>query len=817
MDSVLKSPHLLLKLSMPPVMLHLMTEAVKPEPDFAVLARAISLDPVLASTVLSLVNSPFYGLTQKVTDLQRAAVVLGSREIIKIAFSVAYQQEMQTRLSGCGYDMRDDWRMMLWSAIAAEELARIKAPGESDQAYLCALLKDVSLLLIHCVSPEELPPGQATRVPVTVLHEGQLQAEEEHWGMHHAALTQVLLNRWSIPGDFCEPIRHHHDMDGVDRLPPLAQVVALATRWAEVELGGQRTPFDVVKFEFFLRETLAIGEQEMETLRNICKTRYQSMLNSLDMPSEGGDMYCQHTMEAMQSYYFMSMDLLTVSGGLFEVSRNIGRHLRLNWDVEDWDLALKDPHGRGFKFYSCCSMHLAEGQSFGSLREVPWNIKGRGAALRSGGIVWGELRIDRKLNREGSNSIMLYLRFLSQAFELYAAKHAVIEEKALVLDSLPMAVAWLSEDGLVRENNSRLSSLLGGGTVERGKPLSEVLREGMELDLGPDWDSFVDDPQAPAFSRLLCMPWQDDELCFFITGRRKTEDRAILFLMEDLSELSGAELQSIRQLDFLENVLDSMQDVVLTVDARGMVRFSSDRDYADKNLFKMTKPSETYPGVWGPEGLMDCSAPVEAVLSQPNGNLIPCELVITPLNTGHDSEYLVMLRDLSTVRRLEAELKRQAMIDGLTGLFNHYQFHSILDRELRRSKRTGRMLGLLFMDLDGFKEINDTQGHQVGDDILSQVGRTLLTTVRKGTDFPCRYGGDEFAVVFTEVDADRLVEVARRVTRLLAQKLDDKVTFSAGLSMLRKGDTTQSLLGRADRAAYSAKAHGGGELLVAED
>lgn len=819
MDSVLKSPHVLLKLSMPPVMLHLMSEAVKPEPDFAVLARAISMDPVLASTVLSLVNSPFYGLTQKVTDLQRAAVVLGSREIIKIAFSIAYQQDMQNRTSCCGYDMRQDWRMMLWSAIAAEELARMLCPEEADHAYLCGLLKDVSLLLMYCASSEDLPPGHRCEPPVTQLRPGQLEEEEEHWGMPHGSLTQLLLTQWGLPGEFGEPIRRHHEMDAVEDVSPLEQALILSTRWAEVELGREKAPFDVVQFKFYLRELLAISDQQLDELRSTCTTRFESLAATLDMEGAGGDVYCRHTLEAMQNYYFMSMDLLTASGGLYQVARSVGRHLKLNWDVEDWNLALKSPHGRGYTFFACCATGVEEGREYETTAEVPWTISSRGAVLGSGGTHLGELRIDRKLDRKGSDSIMLYLRFLSQAFELYCAKHAVMEEKALVLDALPIAVAWLTEDGRIRETNTGLKKLMGTGKDYRGAPLASALEHELDLDLGPEWATFSKTASASVYSRLLCLPRDGDDLYLYVTGRRKKQDRGILFLMEDLGELSGVELQSIKQLNFLENMLQSMQDIVLTVDRDGIVLFASDKRYTGQNLFRITTPSETFPGVWGAGGLEDCHEPVEAVFSQSSGNLIPCELVVSPLNAraGQKVEYLVMVRDLSRVRRLEGELKRQAMVDGLTGLFNHYQFHSILDRELRRCRRTGGALGLLFFDLDGFKEINDTQGHQVGDDILARVGRTLLATVRKGTDFPCRYGGDEFAVVFTDVDAEQLKDAGRRVVSVLRKKLEGRVSCSAGLSILRADDSVQSILGRADRGAYSAKAHGGDRLLIVEE
>ena len=129
------------------------------------------------------------------------------------------------------------------------------------------------------------------------------------------------------------------------------------------------------------------------------------------------------------------------------------------------------------------------------------------------------------------------------------------------------------------------------------------------------------------------------------------------------------------------------------------------------------------------------------------------ELVFSPLETEEAEQgFLIVGRDLTAVRRLEEKLRRQALYDGLTGLYNRHQFHAILEREAIRAGRTGRGLGMIFFDLDGFKAINDTLGHQAGDKVLKSMAKMLWDNLRKGTDFPCRFGGDEFAAILTEVD-----------------------------------------------------------------
>jgi diguanylate cyclase (GGDEF)-like protein len=174
--------------------------------------------------------------------------------------------------------------------------------------------------------------------------------------------------------------------------------------------------------------------------------------------------------------------------------------------------------------------------------------------------------------------------------------------------------------------------------------------------------------------------------------------------------------------------------------------------------------------------------------------------------------YLVVGRDLTDIRRLEEKLRRQAVRDGLTGLFNHYQFHSLLEREAQRFGRTGRPLGLLFFDLDGFKAINDTHGHQAGDDVLKGVAQILRHTVRRGTDYPCRYGGDEFAVIVTETSEEGMRTLAQRIHEAVNTRFKGAVGLSMGAALLGEDERPADLLRRADQGTYAAKAVGGNRI-----
>ncbi|MDP3426089.1 MAG: HDOD domain-containing protein, partial [Humidesulfovibrio sp.] len=415
---LLNSPHLLQKISLSPVMLRLMQEAVKSEPDFAVMAETIRLDPALATTVLNLVNSAFYGLPQKVTDLHRAVSVLGSRELLKVAVAMSLQKDLEHGFPDCEYDFFPDWRLIVWSAIAAELLAARLCPRQADQAYLCALLKDVSLLFLRCAAKELLAnPDQRDRI--TVLDRDQLISEEERWGMHHGALSQMLLTRWGIPADMCESIRAHHAMDALSEQSPLTQAVILATQWSEMELGHSSGPFSVVQFEVLLRGVLGMSEREVDSLRSECLEKFRSMLESLGI-GEGDQnrAYYRHSVKVMQGYCFLSMDLLTAEGGLASVARTLGKHIKLNWDVKSWDLALLNPHGSTFSLFHLTPEGVLEPSDARAIEgRLPWRIKRPGLELTISGRRLGELRLgEANLPQDELDNLGLYLRFFSQGF-----------------------------------------------------------------------------------------------------------------------------------------------------------------------------------------------------------------------------------------------------------------------------------------------------------------------------------------------------------------------------------------------------------------
>jgi diguanylate cyclase (GGDEF)-like protein len=162
---------------------------------------------------------------------------------------------------------------------------------------------------------------------------------------------------------------------------------------------------------------------------------------------------------------------------------------------------------------------------------------------------------------------------------------------------------------------------------------------------------------------------------------------------------------------------------------------------------------------------------------------------------------------LSNAQRF-VEATRLAELDSLTGLHNQGVFHEVLAREVARSRRYGRRLSLIVLDLDDFKRINDRIGHLAGDAVLAEVAARLRTVVRT-TDIACRVGGDEFAVILPEStrgDADHL---AARIERAVSSDPIAKsgtLKISAGVAELSPDDTSSDFFNRADEDLYRAKA-----------
>ena len=206
---------------------------------------------------------------------------------------------------------------------------------------------------------------------------------------------------------------------------------------------------------------------------------------------------------------------------------------------------------------------------------------------------------------------------------------------------------------------------------------------------------------------------------------------------------------------------------------------------------------------------------VESTFTRADGTPIQVELTIYPLHIDATHEGAVIaFRDVSLRKLLEEELKWQANHDPLTKLLNRKYIEDMLEEEVRRLKRSNEFSALLYIDLDRFKYINDTMGHNTGDQLLIEVGAQLQLRLRK-SDILGRLGGDEFAILLRNVAEDELFQIADKFRQIL----DDltfsrdgrsyKVNASIGVAMITPQTITAGeVLANADIACHIAKGLG---------
>ena len=169
----------------------------------------------------------------------------------------------------------------------------------------------------------------------------------------------------------------------------------------------------------------------------------------------------------------------------------------------------------------------------------------------------------------------------------------------------------------------------------------------------------------------------------------------------------------------------------------------------------------------------------------------------------------------------EKELHELSRYDGLTDLYNHRTFYSLLEEEIERASRYNHSVSLLMLDIDHFKRVNDTYGHQAGDTVLRELSKRLKYRMRS-TDFICRYGGEEIMIILTETDRIMAEKIAEDLRLLIEQQSFDidngqslSITVSIGLATYPKhAQELQLLVSNTDKALYKAKEGGRNRVCV---
>ncbi|MGE0051560.1 MAG: diguanylate cyclase [Arcobacter sp.] len=173
--------------------------------------------------------------------------------------------------------------------------------------------------------------------------------------------------------------------------------------------------------------------------------------------------------------------------------------------------------------------------------------------------------------------------------------------------------------------------------------------------------------------------------------------------------------------------------------------------------------------------------------------------------------YVFSLTDITKLKEKSNLLEYQASHDKLTGLFNRNRFDEIYSKEIKRAKRYNNDLSIILFDIDNFKNVNDTYGHQIGDEVLKEIAKLLLNNVRD-LDICVRWGGEEFLILLPQTNLDGAKTVAEKIrTAIIKNSLTDKnlqITASFGVLQMIDSDDENSLISKVDKLLYLAKNSG---------
>lgn len=328
-----------------------------------------------------------------------------------------------------------------------------------------------------------------------------------------------------------------------------------------------------------------------------------------------------------------------------------------------------------------------------------------------------------------------------------------------------------------------------------------------------------------------------------LENRVETRTRDLRLANEMLSSSMAQQLQSEQELRKreaeLQMVLQNANDAYVCIDHNGVIRdwnqqaeqtfgWSSQEAIGrrlDEMIIPVTMREAHRAGLrhylaTGELNVLNRRMELTAV--RRDGTPLPVEVRVSPLSIDGKTIFSAFLHDITERKQVEAIREHEATHDPLTGLLNRRGMFDLLSQAIARVKRTRASLALLFIDLDGFKQINDTHGHEAGDAVLREVAARLQASIRQ-TDTAARLGGDEFTVILENIkhgipDANML---AQKILETLQHPIQlDSVTAtisaSIGISMHHPDDerSADQLVNAADSAMYTAKHAGKNQVCV---
>lgn len=408
---------------------------------------------------------------------------------------------------------------------------------------------------------------------------------------------------------------------------------------------------------------------------------------------------------------------------------------------------------------------------------------------------------------------------------------------ATTLKSIGDAVIATDKNGLVTFMNPVAESLTGWGRQEAlGKEMKEVFRlinkETLETVECPIIHTIQSGAKTTLTDNTAVLSKSGHETLIEIPiddsiapiRNNKEEIIGAVVVFRDITERKRAE----EEIGLAAKVFENSMDSIMITDAKGAIIRVNDaftkitgytaKEVVGKNpriLKSGRHDNEFYKNMW--KSLTTIGKwQGEMWNKRKNSEIYPESTIIVAIKDkhGYTNHYVSVARDITDRYRYEEKIKYQAYHDPLTDLPNRSLFYDRLSVALSNAERSKLMLAVLYLDIDGFKPINDTLGHDVGDILLQSAARRLINHSRHG-DTIARMGGDEFTFILTQITSkEEVVQIVKRLLDavrepFLINGLHLSITASIGVSIYPdNGEDIQALIKNADIAMYNAKTSG---------
>jgi HD-like signal output (HDOD) protein len=270
--------------TLPAAAMYVLKLAGNDEADIQELAKTISQDPALSVKVLRAVNSSFYGLSQKVSTVSQAVVLLGLHSVKTLVLGFSLVNSLRSK-STPGFDHLEYWRRSMYAATAARVIAAKHLPGHEEDCFVAALLMDIGALVLDQVLGEKYD----TLYEKAAAHSELMALESHHFGMTHAEVAGLLAEHWSLPEELKIPMEAHHAPQAVEALllNRITQVVWLAGRCADVFVNKGHTAESISAVRSSFRSLYQLDELQADSLMCLIAQRTHELASLFDVRLNG--------------------------------------------------------------------------------------------------------------------------------------------------------------------------------------------------------------------------------------------------------------------------------------------------------------------------------------------------------------------------------------------------------------------------------------------------------------------------------------------------------------------------------------------------